>query len=350
MSLVPDAASAAHGLETRDRLGRPLRELRLSVTDRCNFRCGYCMPREVFDDRYEFTPRAQLLSFEELTRVARVAANGLGVAKLRITGGEPLLRRDLPTLVRMLSEVAGVRDLALTTNGHLLAEQARSLADAGLQRVTVSLDALDPETFRTLSGGEGSPERVLAGIEAAERAGLTPIKINCVVIRGKNEHAIEPLARRFRGTSAIVRFIEYMDVGTLNRWDVTQVVSALEIRNRLNALAPIEAIDRHHPSEVAERFRYTDGSGEVGVIASVSAPFCGDCSRARISADGRFLTCLFSSSGISLRDTLRAGATDAELLGQMAAAWRARDDRYSERRAELRRDPRRRLEMYQIGG
>jgi cyclic pyranopterin phosphate synthase len=338
--------------DVRDRLGRPLRDLRISVTDRCNFRCGYCMPKEVFHDGYRFMPRAEILSFEEIARLARIAVCGLGVSKLRLTGGEPLLRRRLPELVSMLAAIDGVADLTLTTNGDLLAEHAQALADAGLQRVTVSLDALDAETFARMSGRGHDVNRTLAGIAAAEAVGLAPIKINCVVVRGQNEHAIEALAARFRGTPHVMRFIEYMDVGTLNRWSSKDVVSAEEIRARIERVSPIEPLAPAAPGEVAERFRYADGSGEVGIIAAVTRPFCGDCNRGRLSADGRLITCLFAEGGVSLRDALRAGASDAALLATMIETWRAREDRYSELRAELRGggSGKRRLEMYQIGG
>jgi cyclic pyranopterin phosphate synthase len=355
MTTTPDAAataSVASDAPVVDRLGRSLHDLRISVTDRCNFRCGYCMPKEVFNDAYGFMPREAILSFEEIARVARIAVHELGVTKLRLTGGEPLLRRDLPTLVRMLAGIDGLRDLTLTTNGYLLAEQARALADAGLARVTVSLDALDQPTFALLSGQEREIERVLAGITAAEDAGLTPIKINCVVLRGKNEHAVEALARRFHGTPHIVRFIEFMDVGTLNHWQATQVVTADEIRALVSRVAPLEPIPPKVPGEVAERYRYLDGGGEVGIIASVTRPFCGSCNRGRLSADGRFLSCLFAESGLDLRELLRGGADDTTLRAAMIGSWRDRDDRYSEQRAELRKPERarRRLEMYQIGG
>jgi cyclic pyranopterin phosphate synthase len=346
------AAASEDRSDVRDLLGRPLHDLRISVTDHCNFRCGYCMPKEVYHDGYKFLPRDQILSFEEIARLARIAAQGLGVRKLRLTGGEPLLRRELPELVRMLAAIDGVADLTLTTNGDLLAQHAQALARAGLQRVTVSLDALDAATFARMSGRGHDVERVLAGIAAAEAAGLSPIKINCVVVRGQNEHAIEALAARFRGTPHVVRFIEFMDVGTLNRWSSSAVVSADEIRERIARVHPLVAVDASVPGEVAERFRYSDGSGEVGIIAAVTRPFCGACNRGRLSADGRLITCLFAEGGVSLRDPMRAGADDAELLGSMIEAWRARSDRYSELRAELRLDAgnKRRLEMYQIGG
>jgi GTP 3',8-cyclase len=347
---LQSAAGGADGV--RDRLGRPLRDLRVSVTDRCNFRCGYCMPKDVFGEAYSFMPREQLLSFEEIGRLARLASQHLGVTKLRLTGGEPLLRRDLPALVRLLAGIDGITDLTLTTNGYLLAQQARALADAGLQRVTVSLDALDAATFQRMNGQHGDVERVLAGIDAAASAGLSPIKINCVVIRGVNEHAIEPLARRFHGTPHIVRFIEFMDVGTINQWQAEEVFSAAEIAARIANVAPIDPASLTKAGAVAERYVYRDGGGEVGIIASVTRPFCADCNRARLSADGRLLTCLFSGSGLSLREELRSGASDEHIVETLVTAWQARHDRYSELRAQLAPQgrPRRRLEMYQIGG
>lgn len=349
---APIAQSPRTGLsDVRDRLGRPLRELRISVTDRCNFRCGYCMPKEAFGDHYSFLPRAELLTFEEISRLGALAVTQLGVRKLRLTGGEPLLRRDLQLLVGQLAAIDGLSDLTLTTNGHLLAQQADALADAGLQRITVSLDALDDATFHRMNGGFGEVERVLAGIEAAARAGLRPIKINCVVVRGVNEHVVEPLARHFRGTPHVVRFIEYMDVGTVNRWQRNDVFRVEEIRRSIERVAPLEPLSETAAGGVAERFRYLDGSGEVGIVASVTRPFCGECNRARLSADGRLLTCLFASSGMSLLEPMRAGATDIQLAERWAAAWRQRDDRYSElRAASTPNGSRRRLEMYQIGG
>jgi cyclic pyranopterin phosphate synthase len=343
-----------------DSFGRALHDLRVSVTDRCNFRCGYCMPRDVFHEGYRFTPRAELLSFEEIARVTSVIVRELGVHKVRLTGGEPLLRRDLPQLVEQLARIDGVTDLTLTTNGLLLADLASSLASAGLKRVTVSLDALDAPTFGKMAGlqGDAAPqlERVLAGIEAASAAGLAPIKINCVVQRGLNEHAVGALAQRFKGTQHVARFIEYMDVGTLNDWTAEHVVPASEIRALIEAsageLEPVLAHPEQLP-EVAERFRYRDGSGEVGVIASVTRPFCATCTRARLSADGRLLTCLFAASGQDLRALLRGGATDAALGQALREQWTRRSDRYSEQRSTiLAASPtvRRRLEMYQVGG
>ncbi|MDH5673357.1 MAG: GTP 3',8-cyclase MoaA [Myxococcales bacterium] len=344
-------ASADHSPGSpRDRLGRPLRELRISVTDRCNFRCGYCMPADVFHEGYRFAPREDILSFEEITRLTGLCAQRFGLRKLRLTGGEPLTRRHLPRLIEMLAAVAGDAELALTTNGALLAVQAEALKRAGLTRVTVSLDAVDDDTFRRCSGGRGELRPVLAGIEAAAAAGLAPLKVNCVVQRGLNEHAVEGLAQHFRGSGVIVRFIEFMDVGTLNRWQAGAVIEAAEIRRRLSTVAGLEPLPPQHRGEVAERFAFRDGSLEVGIIASVSQPFCRDCSRARLSADGRLLHCLFAQDGLDLRTPLRAGASDAELLSLMTESWQAREDRYSELRAEVGEGGRRRLEMYQVGG
>ena len=338
--------------ETLDTRGRPVRDLRISVTDRCNFRCNYCMPAEIFGERYEFLPRREILDFEEIERLAAIFA-GLGVRKLRITGGEPLLRHDLPILVEKLAGLPGGLDLALTTNATLLPKLAQPLADAGLGRVTVSLDSLDEEAFHRINGGKLTVARVLEGIDAAERAGLAPIKINCVVQRGQNEHTLAALARHFQGTGHIVRFIEYMDVGTRNGWDLTNVVSAKEIAATIDAELPIEPIDRNYPGEVAERWRYRDGSGEIGIIASVTRPFCGDCSRARLTTDGQLVTCLFAAGGASLRDPMRAGASDEELADRIRAIWSARADRYSEIRSSATEGPLRvgrKIEMYQIGG
>ncbi len=335
-----------------DRLGRPLRDLRISVTDRCNFRCPYCMPAEIFGERYRFLPRPEILTFEEITRVARLFV-GLGARKLRVTGGEPLVRAELPKLIEALAGLSGVEDLALTTNGHLLAAHARALAEAGLRRVTVSLDSHDEATFKRMSGRDFGPERVLEGIAAAEREGLAPIKINCVVQRGVNEDGIVDLARRFQGSGHIVRFIEFMDVGTRNGWDLAQVVTAREILERIDAELPIEPAEPNYEGEVARRWRYRDGSGEIGVIASVTQPFCGACTRARISAEGRLVTCLFASGGVDLKTPLRAGASDEEIVERILGTWTRRVDRYSEERASETEFPARvrsKIEMYQIGG
>jgi cyclic pyranopterin phosphate synthase len=307
------------------------------------------MPAELFGERYEFLPRVELLTFEEIERLARLFV-GLGVRKLRVTGGEPLLRAQLPKLVARLAAIPGVEDLALTTNGVLLPRLARPLAEAGLRRVTVSLDSDDEEAFLAMNGGKMSVARVLEGIEAAERAGLAPLKINCVVRRGVNDHALVALARRFRGSGHVVRFIEYMDVGTRNGWDLSQVVPAEEIAARLDAALGIEPVDRSYPGEVAERWRYKDGSGELGIIASVTRPFCRDCSRARLTTAGQLVTCLFASAGTDLRAPLRAGASDDELRAAIEAVWLRRADRYSELRTAATDRPRRRIEMYQLGG
>jgi len=326
-----------------------MRDLRISVTDRCNFRCGYCMPAELFGERYEFLPRAELLTFEEIARLARLFVE-LGVRKLRVTGGEPLLRADLPELVARLAAIDGVEDLALTTNGVLLPRLAQPLADAGLRRATVSLDSDDEEAFLAMNGGKASVARVLEGIAAAERAGLAPLKINCVVRRGVNDHTVVALARRFRGTGHVVRFIEYMDVGTRNGWELSHVVPAAEIAARLDEAFGIEPVGRAYAGEVSERWRYRDGSGEIGIIASVTRPFCGACSRARLTTDGKLVTCLFASAGTDLRGPLRAGASDDALRALVERVWRARDDRYSEQRTAATERPARRIEMYQVGG
>jgi cyclic pyranopterin phosphate synthase len=329
-----------------------MRDLRISVTDRCNFRCSYCMPAELFGERYEFLPRSEILAFEEIERLARLFV-GLGVTKLRITGGEPLLRADLPRLVERLAAIPGEPDLALTTNGVLLPGLAAPLHAAGLRRVTVSLDSVDPEVFLRMNGGKLSVERVLEGIEAAERAGLAPLKLNCVVQRGVNEGGVVDLARRFRGSGHVVRFIEYMDVGNRNGWDLSQVVPAEEIARRLDEALGIEPLERAYPGEVAERWRYRDGSGELGIIASVTRPFCGACTRARLTTDGRLVTCLFATRGSDLRGPLRAGASDDELRALLEGVWLRRGDRYSEIRAaatEPLRAPSRKLEMYELGG
>jgi cyclic pyranopterin phosphate synthase len=349
------AQATAPASSPTDRRGRPLRDLRISVTDRCNFRCGYCMPREVLKDGYRFLPRREILSFEEIERVARLCVLELGARKLRLTGGEPLLRRQLPRLVELLASIEARTgrpvDLALTTNGQLLADRARALSDAGLKRVTVSLDALDQPTFAAMSGDSGDLARVLAGIEAANRAGLHPIKLNCVVQRGVNEHAIPQLARYGREHGYSVRFIEFMDVGTINAWRADAVVPSADVLRRLAEVAPLEAVGGTRGDQVAERYRYRDGRGEIGLVSSITRPFCGQCTRARLSADGRLMTCLFAESGPSLRSALRDGRGDAQLAAQLRAIWRERNDRYSELRAErASSEPRRRLQMYEIGG
>jgi GTP 3',8-cyclase len=315
---------------TLDRLGRPLRDLRISVTDRCNFRCVYCMPKEAFGSNYRFMDRNELLTFEEIERVARVFV-GLGVSKLRLTGGEPLVRKDVEHLIALLAPLGA--ELTLTTNASLLAAKAEALAAAGLDRITVSLDSLDDETFRAMNDVDFPVAKVLEGIDAAAAAGL-PVKVNAVVKRGLNEHAILDLARHFRGTGHTLRFIEYMDVGATNGWRLDDVVSAAEIIERIDAELPLEPLEPRYRGEVAKRWRYRDGSGELGVIASVTQPFCGDCTRARISAEGRLYTCLFAMRGHDLRALVRAGASDEDVRDAITAIWGKRTDRYSERRSE----------------
>jgi GTP 3',8-cyclase len=330
-----------------DTLHRPLRDLRISVTDRCNFRCVYCMPRDVFGRDYAFLPRAALLTFEEIERLARVFASR-GVEKIRLTGGEPLLRRNLDTLVAMLARIPGL-DLTLTTNGVLLPAKAQALADAGLRRVTVSLDSLDDDVFRAMNDADVPAARVLAGIDAAHSAGLAPVKVNTVVKRGLNEDSVLPLARHFRGTGVVLRFIEFMDVGATNGWRLDDVVPAAEIVASIDAEWPLEPVEPDYRGEVANRYRYRDGAGEIGLIASVTQPFCRDCTRARISADGTLYTCLFASGGHDLRAPLREGATDEELAAAIDGIWGRRADRYSELRS-AETPAATRVEMSYIGG
>ncbi len=332
-----------------DRLDRPLRDLRISVTDRCNFRCVYCMPREVFGPGFEFLPRDELLTFEEIRRLAGLFVE-LGVEKIRLTGGEPLLRRELETLVSLLASLPSLQDLTMTTNASLLtSERARSLKEAGLQRVTVSLDALDDATFRRMSDVGIPVTRVLEGLDAAVEAGLTPVKVNMVVKRGENENQILPMADHFRGTGKILRFIEFMDVGTSNGWKMDDVVPAREILDRLNRRWPLEPVDSQYPGEVASRYRYRDGGGEVGIISSVTRPFCATCTRARLTADGELYTCLFGARGHDLRGPVRQGTSDAELKDLIRGLWSRRTDRYSELRSEATAHlPR--VEMSRIGG
>jgi cyclic pyranopterin phosphate synthase len=325
-----------------------MRDLRISVTDRCNFRCSYCMPAEVYGRDYAFLPRAELLTYEEITRLARIFV-GLGVEKLRITGGEPTVRRDLADLVGQLAAIAGVRDLTLTTNGSALRRLAEPLAAAGLRRITVSLDSLDDATFRRMNGVDWPVSRVLDGIAAARAAGLAPLKVNTVVRRGVNEDSILPLARWARAEGLVVRFIEFMDVGQTNGWRMDEVVSQAEILALIDAEMPLEPIPPAYPGEVADRFRYRDGSGEVGVIASVTRPFCGTCTRVRLSAQGELYTCLFASGATDLKGPLRDGASDDALEALLRRVWLERDDRYSELRTAGTADlPR--PEMFAIGG
>jgi len=332
-----------------DTRNRPLRDLRISVTDRCNFRCTYCMPAEVFGEKYEFLPRAELLSFEEIERLVRVFAC-LGVTKLRISGGEPLLRHDLENLVARLSRIEGIRDTALTTNATLLPRAAEALRKAGLGRLTISLDSLDDDVFRQMNGDKLSPAQVLEGIAAAEAAGFRRLKINCVAQKGVNDHTLVDLARHFRNTDHILRFIEYMDVGTRNDWDRSQVMSYDEIVEAIGSTFPLRPLTPNHVGEVAKRLAYEDGAGEIGIITSVSRPFCGDCSRARLTTDGKLVTCLFADRGVDLRGPLRDGADHDALLEIVRGVWRSRTDRYSEERGEASRDGRARMEMYQLGG
>jgi cyclic pyranopterin phosphate synthase len=329
--------------------GRALTDLRISVIDRCNFRCPYCMPEDQYPRDHAFLSKADRLRFEEIERLARIFV-GLGVRKLRLTGGEPLLRRDLPELVRQLAAISPDVDIAMTTNGSLLAEKVEALRSAGLHRITLSLDTLDPKTFAVMSGGRGEIDEVLKAIEAAERAGFAALKINAVVMRGVNDAQVLDLVGHFRGSPHIVRFIEYMDVGTCNGWQRDLVVPSAELRERIAARWPLVALEANYGGEVAQRYAFADGAGEIGFISSVTEPFCGDCSRARLSADGRLYTCLFASSGHDLRGPMRAGASDEELAGIVRAVWASRDDRYSEERSELRNAERRRVEMYEIGG
>ena len=335
-------------MELLDTLGRPVRDLRISVTDRCNFRCTYCMPKEIFNREYRFLERSLLLDFEEIERVARLFA-GHGVRKVRLTGGEPLLRRDLDVLVASLAAIDGIEDLTLTTNGSLLARKAPALAAAGLNRVTVSLDSMDDAVFTAMNDVGFPVQMVLEGIDAAAAAGLTPVKVNAVIQRGVNDDGIVAMAEHFRGTGHILRFIEYMDVGHSNGWRLDDVVPAREIRERIHARYPVEPVDPDYHGEVAQRWRYLDGAGEIGIISSVSQPFCSTCTRARLSAEGMLYTCLFATSGTDLRQLLRSGASDDELAAAIAGVWRRRTDRYSEIRSEATL-PLPKVEMSYIGG
>jgi len=339
-------APAFRGGELLDTLGRPMRDLRISVTDRCNFRCVYCMPREVFDAGHEFLPHSAILSFEEIARLARVFV-GLGVKKIRLTGGEPLVRKQLYRLVAMLSELPA--ELTLTTNGSLLARQAAALKQAGLDRVTVSLDSLDEATFRAINDADFPVAKVIEGIETAAAAGLAPVKINMVVKRGTNDRDIVAMAQRWRGTGHIVRFIEYMDVGSSNGWRMDEVVPSAEVIQRINEAWALEPIDPNYSGEVAERWRYRDGSGEIGVISSVTQAFCSTCNRMRLSTEGSLYTCLFAQSGYDLKALLRGGATDEALRDEIAAVWEGRADQYSEIRTS-QTSSLKKIEMSYIGG
>lgn len=329
-----------------DQRGRPLRDLRLSVIEACNFRCGYCMPADRVPDDYGLDA-ASRLSFDQIETLVRGFAR-VGVNKLRLTGGEPLLRRDLPRLVERLARIEGIDDLAMTTNGSLLARHAQALRDAGLRRLTVSLDALEPARFQAMSGGRGDIEPVLQGIAAAERAGFSSIKLNCVVQRGANEDQVLPLVEHFRGSGHVLRFIEFMDVGTCNAWRAGQVVPSRELHARIHARWPLHALDARYRGEVAERHAFDDGAGEIGFVSSVTAPFCGDCHRARVSADGHLYTCLFSAAGTDLRPALAQG--ERALAQRVSGVWSRRGDRYSEIRGQAAQPARKRVEMFLIGG
>ena len=339
-------------MSLQDKFDRPLRDLRISVTDRCNFRCPYCMPAEIFGERYRFLPKTQLLSFEEIIRLTGIIV-GLGAVKIRLTGGEPLLRQNIEDLVAMLNQLEGVEDLAMTTNAYLLPQKVDALKAAGLARLTISLDTLDDEIFRRMNGGRSGADRALAGIAAAEKAGYRPLKINAVVQRGVNDHTLIDLARYFKARGHILRFIEYMDVGSKNGWKMEQVVPAKDIAAMIDAEMPLEPLPGNYYGEVARRYRYADGNGEIGLIASVTQAFCGACTRMRLSPEGQIFTCLFGAKGISLRDPMRGGASDEELERIIRRTWRHRADRYSELRSSLTeamRDGRKKVEMYHIGG
>jgi GTP 3',8-cyclase len=332
----------------QDRFRRPLRDLRISVIDRCNYRCPYCMPAEVFGEGHRFLPRSHWLTAGEIKRLAGLFV-GLGVSKLRLTGGEPLLRRDLDRIVAGLASLAGVDDLALTTNGTRLRERAKELRRAGLKRVTVSLDSLDDAVFREMNGNRGGIDVVLDGIDAAREAGFDPLKINVTVQRNRNDRTVLDLVEHFRGTGVIVRFIEFMDVGTLNGWRADQVVSSKVLHDMIAARWPLVPLERNYRGEVAKRYGFADGRGEIGFISSVSEPFCGACHRARLSAEGVLYTCLFANHGTDLRTPLRAGASDADIVGLLQNVWRNREDRYSELRGKQVTDAER-VEMYRMGG
>ena len=345
---LPIPAASADAGAPRDALGRALRDLRISVTDRCNFRCTYCMPKEVFDASHEFLPHAEILSFEEITRMARIFRS-LGTEKVRLTGGEPLMRRGIERLVAMLREALPQVDLTLTTNGSALKARARALREAGLDRITVSLDSLDDATFRAMNDVDFPVARVLEAIDEASAAGLDPVKVNMVVKRGVNDHQVVDMARHFRGTGRIVRFIEFMDVGSTNGWRMDDVIPSAEIVRRIAAHFPLEPIEARYAGEVAERWRYADGAGEIGVISSVTQAFCSTCTRARLSTDGHLYTCLFAQHGYDLKRMLRGGADDKAIAGAIAAIWRRRSDRYSEIRTQETAAGRK-VEMSFIGG
>ena len=355
LSAAPDVTGAPFAPRGTlvDTLARPLRDLRISVTDRCNFRCVYCMPRAVFDKDYPFLPHSALLTFEEIEQLARLFV-AHGVDKIRLTGGEPLLRKNIERLIERLAALTTpdgrALDLTLTTNGSLLARKARSLKDAGLGRVTVSLDALDDALFKRMNDADFAPSAVLDGIEAAQAVGLAPVKINMVVKRGTNDGEILPMARRFKGTGAVLRFIEYMDVGASNGWNMAEVLPSADVVARIAEHFPLTPLEAHSASETAQRWGYADGSGEIGVISSVTRAFCGTCTRARLSTEGKLYLCLFASKGHDLRALVRGGATDAEIATAIARIWSAREDRYSQLRGSAAADAAPRVEMSYIGG
>ncbi|HCG91377.1 MAG TPA: GTP 3',8-cyclase MoaA [Dehalococcoidia bacterium] len=334
-----------------DTFNRPLKDLRISVTDKCNFRCPYCMPKETFGVAYKFLPKEEILTFEEISRLANIFST-LGVTKLRLTGGEPLLRANISDLIKMLSTISNITDIAMTTNAYLLKSQAKLLKDAGLNRITISLDSLDEEVFGKMNGRGFSVSSVLEGIEAAKTVELTPIKINCVVQKGVNDHTILELSKYCKSNGYTLRFIEYMDVGNQNHWNQNEVLSGEDIIHILNQELPIVPIDKNYPGEVANRYKYTDGEGEIGIICSVTQPFCSQCSRARLSTDGKLVTCLFASGGIDLRDMLRTGGTDQQIYDLISKTWGNRKDRYSEERSTFKNDDNQKpkIEMFHIGG
>ena len=331
-----------------DKFRRPLRDLRVSVTDRCNFRCPYCMPAEIYGERYQFLPRNDLLTFEEITRIVNITV-GMGVKKVRITGGEPLVRQDVEKLVSMISRINGVEDLAMTTNAYLLSGMAQTLKDAGLHRITVSMDSVDDDVFQRMNGRGFGTAKVMNGIDSAKRAGFNPIKINAVVQKGINDHTLVDLAKWCRDNGHIPRFIEYMDVGTLNEWKLDEVLPADEIVRIIGEELPVEQLNPAYVGEVARRYRYLDDKGEFGVISSVTQPFCGDCTRLRLSPEGRLVTCLFAEAGTDLREPMRNGATDEQVSDIIQGTWSVREDRYSEERTTMN-EPRGKVEMYHIGG
>jgi len=347
----PDDKISHPSAPVADALGRPLHDLRISLLDQCNFRCPYCMPEAEFHSEYEFLKKQQRLTYDEIVRVA-TGASSMGVSKIRLTGGEPLLDKNICELVERIAALPGIEDLALTTNGMLLEPMAEKLKAAGLHRVTISLDSIDKEIFREMSGGRGNLDKVLAGLAAAEQAGLGPLKINVVVQKGVNDHTVLDLLRHFRGSGTIVRLIEFMDVGNRNGWRMNSVVPSRDLLANIQEEWPLRPVGKNYPGEVARRYEYVDGAGEIGFISSVTEPFCGDCSRARLSADGMLYTCLFANQGTDLRESLRNGADDDELAGILSSIWLQRADRYSElRRPDIaEHHVLRKVEMYRIGG